>query len=194
MTKSELDDLLARNSQLKVVQPTGVRHRTPVGKQATRSAAGKVGRDRGLSWESEVEAENAQLRKQGRAVVAKLEPKITPIKKNGKLTVIYSGKGGCDWIGVADGLPVAFETKAVSNVDEYSVLKKDVHQLDFVRDFSGACGKCVQTGYVGYYIYWRISNEKRFHHISTISERKICRLDGTLVERWIDASSKGKND
>lgn len=187
MTKSELDDLLARNTQLKVVQPTGVRHRTPVGKQATRSAAGKVGRDRGLSWEAEVEAENAQLRKQGRAVVAKLEPKITPIKKGGKLTVIYSGKGGCDWIGVADGQPVAFETKAVSNADEYSVLKKDAHQLDFVRDFAESCGKCVHLDYVGYYIYWRTNNEKRFHPIKTISDRKIVRHDGILVERWIDA-------
>ena len=81
----------------------------------------------GLNWEKAVEQENQIALAQGHALVTKLDAPSRMVRgKGGALQIIYGKKGGADWIGVAFGVPVAFETKSVAEavkaIDRKSVV------------------------------------------------------------------------
>ena len=206
----DLDALLRRNPELKAsgrVKGTGTRKkRMPVldatsPKKTTqqksdeavrRHFAGKLANARGAKWEDQVKAENDQALALGVAVVVKLDPPTRVVRgPGGKPKVIFKQKGGADWIGTSYGLPVAFETKAVDAVDSYTVMKKNENQLTFLRDYKNVCDTAGKSCIVGYYVYWRRSDERRFHPIDSLRGRTIKRGDGIVVDCWFEVALKG---
>lgn len=198
-----LKELLARNPDLakankpknKAGKPTESRRRDSVGAVTTQTSqdrrvlAGRVAAKRGASWEDEVRDENKIALAMHQALVTKLDPPSRVVRgKGGSLRIIYQEKGGADWIGVALGYPVAFETKAVDAVNSYTVMKKNENQLAFLRNYKNICDSVGSYAIVGYYVFWRNSGEKRFHPIETLKGRTIKRLDGRLVDSWIEAA------
>ena len=195
-----LEDLLKRNPQLRRLGDDTQPAKTAKSKverpaksaaadsKRVRREAGKAARKSGESWETQTLKECALARRMGWAVVDKHDPPTRVMRgKGGGLVVRYTKKGGADWTGIAFGYGVAFETKSVSQKNTYTILSKNEQQLGYLIDYHSCAEAIGKYALVGYYVFWSSHNEKRFHPISSISGRTIKRIDGILVDHWIDA-------
>ena len=111
---------------------------------------------RGSTLEEMINLTNDIYRAKELAVIHKIPTPITPVtidKSSRNITLAYFGqKSTVDYIGVVQGLPVAFDAKE-TNAKNLPVQNIHAHQIEFMRDFEK------QEGLAFLIVHFRLYNE-----------------------------------
>lgn len=93
---------------------------------------------RGSTFEELINRTNQQYREQNLALIQKIPTPITPIQidqKSRHITLAYfDQKSTVDYLGVVQGIPVAFDAKECQN-DTFPLQNIHAHQVEFMEDF-----------------------------------------------------------
>lgn len=110
---------------------------------------------RGSGFEETINYTNEHYRDRGIALVQKIPTPITPIdfdKSKMLITKAYfDKKSTVDYIGLAQGVPIAFDCKECA-VKTFSLQNVHKHQLEFMKDFKK------QGGVAFLLIYYHVEN------------------------------------
>jgi hypothetical protein len=141
-----------------------------------RVLGGRAAQAAGASFEAIIGEQLGELVRAGRAKIFKTSPptQVIGVNEDGSLNIVYLEGGPPDYVGVADGRPVALEAKSTRLVDTWSVPLDRYHQYDFMVDYL----YCAPTALVGYLIRWTMRHEIRFHGLAGFTYR---REDGILL-------------
>jgi len=188
------DAKLADPRDLELLEPAP---HTAAPTSRTRSLSNKRAFHNGRWWEDRIRQDLARIADDphlsGKIVVIKTDPPSRVVYVKGRPTVIYEKNGPPDWMGVAYGIPVAFETKHVEAGDRFSVTMPSAkgggnfQQWEHLERIARAAPRSL----VGYYIYWGEADQRRFHPLSVFTftksgTPKTSRTDGLIVSDLLD--------
>lgn len=129
--------------------------------------------NRGKSFETIIEKINAMYRTQGIAVIHKVPTEWIPIRRfNRIVSAKVTRKASVDFMGVAEGIPIAFDTKDCIQTKWITSNLHD-HQRIFLTDW-------ISAGGIGF-VLLRLKNDVYIVTLETIKQKKtITREDGIM--------------
>lgn len=96
----------------------------------------------GMAFEEQVERSNAMYRRRGQALVVKLHTEVQVKTKKGAIVGGKFGeKSSVDFVGLANGVPVAFDAKSTNELLKLPYSNIAPHQIDFMNEFQLQGGK-----------------------------------------------------
>ncbi len=98
--------------------------------------------NRGRSFEQLIEHSNKQYLAKGKALVQKVPTPWTVIRRGKQIVSAHPAeKSTVDFVGVADGKPIAFDAKSTRELTRFPLSNIEVHQMVFLQNFHDQGGQ-----------------------------------------------------
>ena len=129
--------------------------------------------NRGKSLETLIEYANAQYKAKGLALIQKV-PTPWTVQRVGKriVSAFPAEKSTVDFIGLSNGVPIAFDAKQCHNKTSFPLSNIEDHQLKFLHG-------------------WKLSGGISFLLIEMTALRKIYRVEHDQIISYCNASAAG---
>lgn len=102
----------------------------------------KTHANRGQSFENVIEQSNTQYRAKGWAVMQKVATPWKILRKGAQIVSAFpEKKSTVDFVGVANGKPIAFDAKSTQNRTSFPLANVEEHQMLFLQNFHNHGGK-----------------------------------------------------
>lgn len=96
----------------------------------------------GRAFEEQVERSNKMYARRGQALIIKAHTEVSVKRKGKELTgAAFGEKAPVDFIGLAQGVPVAFDAKSTSELTKLPYANIAQHQIQFMHDFEKQGGR-----------------------------------------------------
>lgn len=130
--------------------------------------------NRGMSFETLIEYANTQYQAKGIAIMQKIP---TPVKviRDGKriVSAFHAKQSTVDFIGLANGVPIAFDAKSTRNKTSFPLANIEQHQIDFMQR-------------------WQEHGGVAFLLVEFAELGEVYRLDMSDLLKWRDVATTGR--
>ena len=137
-----------------------------------------MGYHKGDVFEEIINISNKVYKRKGIALVQKVATLMKPIRRGGKITsAYYEEKSTLDFIGVYQGVPIAFDTKETKEENRFPLSNIQDHQIEFMENWYKHGGislvrilSMIDTGAV---VQYELVDEPGNKHMPLIVDGKI---------------------
>lgn len=154
----------------------------------------------GMAFEEQVARSNAMYEQRGQALIIKAHTQVKVKSKNNEITSAKFGeKAPVDFIGVVNGLAVAFDAKSTQETTKFPYANIAQHQLEFMRKFQLQGGRAFllvhfakhfETYLLDFYTLTQQMQHSKYKYVPYTFFKENCKLVtcANLVEcDWIAA-------
>lgn len=95
-----------------------------------------MGIHKGDAFEEIINKSNEAYKRKGIAIISKISTPMKPIRQGKKIvSAYYEEKSTLDYIGICDGIPIAFDAKETSEENRFPLSNIKEHQIDFMTQW-----------------------------------------------------------